>query len=43
MTGVFNTSITQRLNSLVEKIEDVTPAAPKKIIVKIKRDENTNP
>ena len=43
MTGVFNTSITQRLNSLVEKIEDVTPAAPKKIIVKIKRDENTTP
>jgi hypothetical protein len=43
MTGVFNTSITQRLNSLVEKIEDVTPVAPKKIIVKIKRDENTAP
>jgi hypothetical protein len=43
MTGVFNTSITQRLNSLVEKIEDVTPVAPKKIIVKIKRDENTTP
>jgi hypothetical protein len=43
MTGVFNTSITQRLNSLVEKIEDVTPVAPKKIIVKIKRDENNTP
>jgi len=39
LLGVYNPSITQRLNSLVEKTEDVTPQQPKKIIVKIKRDE----
>jgi len=39
LLGMYNPSITQRLNSLVEKTEDVTPQQPKKIIVKIKRDE----
>ncbi len=40
MMGVFNPSITQRLNSLVEKSEDVTPISPKKLIIKIKRDSD---
>lgn len=39
MLGVYNASITQRLNNISEKIEDVTPPAPKKIIVKIKRKD----
>jgi hypothetical protein len=39
LLGVYNPSITQRLNSLVEKTEDVTPQQPKNIIVKIKRNE----
>jgi hypothetical protein len=40
MMGVFNPSITQRLNSLVEKSEDVTPIAPKKLIIKIKKGKD---
>ena len=40
MMGVFNTSITQRLNNLVEKTQDVTPVAPKKLVIKIKRDSD---
>ena len=39
MMGVFNTSITQRLNNLVEKVEDVTPQTPKKLIIKIQKRE----
>ena len=42
MMGVFNTSITQRLNNLVEKTQDVTPVAPKKLVIKIKRDSDEN-
>jgi len=38
MAGIYNPSITQRLNNLVEKTEDVTQN-PKNIIVKIKRNE----
>lgn len=37
MAGIFNPSITQRLNNLVEKTEDVTPQAPKKLIIKVNR------
>lgn len=37
LLGVYNPSITQRLNNLVEKVEDVTPQAPKKIIIKVNR------
>jgi hypothetical protein len=37
---MFNPSITQRLNGLVEKTEDVTPQQPKKLIIKIKKDED---
>lgn len=40
LLGLYNPSITQRLNSLVDKVEDVTPQKPKKIIVKVKRNEN---
>ena len=40
MAGIYNPSITQRLNSLVEKTEDVTPQQPKKLIIKIKKDED---
>ena len=40
LLGVFNASITQRLNNLVEKVEDVTPQAPKKIIIKVNRRED---
>lgn len=39
MLGIYNPSITQRLNNLVEKVEDVTPQAPKKIIIKIQKRE----
>jgi len=42
MMGVFNTSITQRLNNLVEKTQDVTPVTPKKLVIKIKRDSDEN-
>jgi hypothetical protein len=38
LLGMYNPSITQRLNSLVDKTEDVT-AQPKKLIVKINRNE----
>lgn len=37
LLGVYNASITQRLNNLVDKIEDVTPPAPKKLVIKINR------
>lgn len=37
LLGVYNPSITQRLNSLVEKTEDVTPQAPKKLVIKVQR------
>lgn len=40
MAGIYNPSITQRLNGLVEKTEDVTPQQPKKLVIKIKRDED---
>lgn len=40
LLGVYNPSITQRLNNLVEKTEDVTPVAPKKLVIKIKRDSD---
>ncbi len=43
LLGVYNPSITQRLNNLVEKVEDVTPQQPKKIIIKVNRREDTNP
>jgi len=42
LLGVYNPSITQRLNNLVEKVEDVTPQDPKKIIIKVNRREDTN-
>ena len=38
--GIYNPSITQRLNNLVEKVEDVTPQAPKKLIIKVNRRED---
>ena len=41
MLGIYNPSITQRLNNLVEKVEDVTPQAPKKIIIKVNRREDS--
>jgi len=40
LLGVYNPSITQRLNNLVEKVEDVTPDKPKKLIIKIKRNSD---
>lgn len=40
MAGIYNPSITQRLNNLVEKTEDVTPQQPKKLVIKIKKDED---
>jgi hypothetical protein len=40
MMGVFNPSITQRLNNLVEKTEDVTPVVPGKIIIKVKKSKD---
>lgn len=41
LLGVYNPSITQRLNNLVEKTEDVTPLQPKKLIIKVKRRDET--
>ena len=41
MLGIYNPSITQRLNNLVEKVEDVTPQAPKKLIIKVNRSEDS--
>jgi len=41
MAGIYNPSITQRLNNLVEKTEDVTPQQPKTITIKYKRSEDT--
>lgn len=37
LLGVYNPSITQRLNNLVEKTEDVTPPAAKKLKITIKK------
>lgn len=42
MLGIYNPSITQRLNNLVEKVEDVTPQAPKKLIIKVNRRKDEN-
>jgi hypothetical protein len=39
MAGIYNPSITQRLNNLVEKTEDMTQQQPKTITIKYKRDE----
>ena len=41
MLGIYNPSITQRLNNLVEKVEDVTPQAPMKLIIKVNRSEDS--
>ena len=43
LLGFHNPSITQRLNNLVEKTEDVTPQQPKKLIIKAyrRKDENS--
>lgn len=41
LLGFHNPSITQRLNGLIEKTEDVTPQKPKKLVIKIKRDEDS--
>ena len=40
MTMIYSQNLTARLNNLVEKTEDVTPQQPKKIVIKIKRDED---
>ena len=40
LLGMYNPSITQRLNSLSEKVEDTTPQQPKKIVIKIDKDED---
>lgn len=37
LLGVYNPSITQRLNNLVDKVEDITPQAPKKLVIKVNR------
>lgn len=37
LLGMYNPSITQRLNNLVEKTEDVTPQQPKKLKITIKK------
>jgi len=39
MTMIYSQNLTARLNNLVEKTEDVTPQQPKKLIIKIKKDE----
>ena len=40
MTMIYSQNLTARLNNLVEKTEDVTPQQPKKLVIKIKRDED---
>jgi hypothetical protein len=40
MTMIYSQNLTARLNNLVEKTEDVTPQQPKKLIIKIKKDED---
>lgn len=42
MVNQYNASITQRLNNLVEKTEDVTPQQPKTLIIKVKRRDEDN-
>lgn len=37
MTMIYSQSLTARINNLVEKTEDVTPPAPKKLIIKVNR------
>lgn len=37
LLNMYNPSITQRLNNLVEKTEDVTPQQPKKLKITIKK------
>lgn len=39
LLGVYNPSVTQRLNNLVEKTEDVTPQQPKELIITIPKRE----
>lgn len=41
MTMIYSQNLTARLNNLVEKTEDVTPQQPKKLVIKIKRDEDS--
>jgi len=40
MAMIYSQNLTARLNNLVEKTEDVTPQQPKKLVIKIKRDED---
>ena len=40
MAGIYNPSITQRLNGLVDK-KEVNDITPKKITIKVKRNEDT--
>lgn len=40
MTMIYSQNLTARLNNLVEKTEDVTPQQPKKLVIKIKKDED---
>lgn len=42
MLGIYNPSITQRLNNLIEKVEDVTPVVFKKLIIKANRRKDEN-
>ena len=43
LLGIYNASITQRLNSLVEKVEDVTPQKPLKLKITLpKRNDENN-
>ncbi len=41
MTMIYSQNLTARLNNLVEKTEDVTPQQPKKLVIKIKLDEDS--
>lgn len=41
MTMIYSQNLTARLNNLVEKTEDVTPQQSKKLVIKIKRDEDS--
>ncbi len=40
LTMIYSQNLTARINHLVEKTEDVTPQQPKKLIIKIKKDED---
>lgn len=37
LLGIYSPSLTQRLNNITDKIEDLTPPAPKKLVIKINR------